>query len=494
MQLRPYQERAVELLRQEIRRGNKRVLLRLATGAGKTATVGEVIRLAVGKGSNVLFLVHLRELVRQASAHLTRVGVDHGIIMAGEDTDHSQSVFVASTQTYGRRIKLEDHWGDKLFLKKADCLVVDECHHLSGDTYRKILANYPDSVIVGISATPGRSDGQGLGEFFDSMVCPIEIRDLINQGYLVDASYYAPALPDLEKVKLQAGDYNQKQLGQKMNKANLVGDIYDHWMRLAEGKQTIIFAVNVAHSEHIRQKFQMQGVSASHIDAGTPDEDRKQILGAFKRKEIQVLSNVGIFTEGFDAPGIECVILARPTKSLALYLQMAGRGLRPAEGKDRCILIDHSGCIYEHGRLDVCHDWTLEGEDRETGKRKKKKKERSDKLHNCKQCSAVFKGFICPGCGQVISPDQKPYEADLVEVETEKPVKATPAEKQLFYSMLLAWVPLQKNNNHKRVAGAYKGRFGVWPRQLRDIPTAPDHNFIQYMRHQAIKYAKGMDK
>jgi superfamily II DNA or RNA helicase len=488
IELRDYQKRAIELLRKELGRGNRRVILRLQTGAGKTATIGEVIKLAVAKGSHVIFLVHLRELVKQASAHLERIGVEHGIIMAGEDTDHSQSVFVASTQTYGRRIKLEDHWGDKIFLKKGDLVVIDECHHCGAETYKKILAQYPDAAIIGLSATPGRSDGQGLGEVFEAIVSPIDVKELIKLGFLVDADYYAPEKPDLEKIKIQAGDYNQKQLGAKMNKTVLVGNIYEHWRRLAAGKQTIIFAVNVAHSEHIRQTFQLQGVNCYHIDAHTPEEFRRQMIDAFKRKEITVLTNVGIFTEGFDAPGIECVVLARPTKSLNLYLQMAGRGLRPAEGKEKLTLIDHAGCIYEHGFLDEDHCWSLEGEAVTRGKAKKKDKEKSEKQHDCRQCQAIFKGTVCPMCGTGVAPDQMPYEAELVEVKTDKKVKMTSAEKQSFYSMALRYRQI-KGYKPGYEAHTYRAKTGVWPRGVVEIPKEPDRNFLQFVRHLQIKKA-----
>ena len=222
-------------------------------------------------------------------------------------------------------------------------MVVDEAHRARARTYEQILGAYPDAVILGLTATPCRGDGRGLGNVFEVMVeCP-SVSELIDLDFLVPTKVYAPTKPDLKGVATRQGDYVARQLEDRMNTAELVGDIVTHWHRLAEGRQTVVFASGVQHSIHLRDEFRTSGVWAEHIDGKTPKEERDEILKRLSRKEIDLVTNCMVLTEGWDQPEVSCVVLARPTKHMGLYRQMVGRVLRPAEGKSDALVIEHAG-------------------------------------------------------------------------------------------------------------------------------------------------------
>jgi DNA repair protein RadD len=219
-------------------------------------------------------------------------------------------VQVASIQTlWTRAMRLE-----RMPLPAADLLIVDEAHHCPAETYRKIIAEYPKAVLLGLTATPCRGDGRGLGDIFDIIVeCP-QVADLIAQKYLVRTRVYAPIDPDLRGVETRQGDYVESQLAGRMDRDNLVGDIVSHWHKYAERRKTVCFAVNVAHSIHIRNEFLKSGVKAEHIDGGTPKPDRDAALARLASGETELVTNCMVLTEGWDMPAVSCGILARPTK------------------------------------------------------------------------------------------------------------------------------------------------------------------------------------
>ncbi|MFA5266221.1 MAG: helicase-related protein, partial [Opitutaceae bacterium] len=237
----------------------------------------------------------------------------------------------------------------------VDFAIVDEAHSCAGsEAYRELFSRNNNIPIIGLSATPF---SKGLGKHYDSMCGPMfesivvgaTIPELIEGGFLVDVDIYAPSEPDLTGVKIVAGDYEEKGLGEAVDKPRLVGDIVSHYLRLANGKRTIVFATNVAHSQHIVATFQESGISARHVDGYMKEDERRPIIDAFKRGEFNVLSNCSLLAEGFDCPETEAIILARPTKSLIRYIQMAGRALRPHHSKDKALILDHSGTVRKLG-------------------------------------------------------------------------------------------------------------------------------------------------
>lgn len=310
--LREYQINDMENVRKAFREGYRSVLLVAPTGSGKTTTASAIIRGAMQKGKRITFLAHRRELVNQCSKRLDQLDVPHGVVMRGHWRNRPhEKVQVCSIQTLLRR---EAHDTDLYF--------IDEAHRALGNSYLEILKRSKDAKLIGLTATPIRTDGRGLGHLFDHIVPSLTPADLTEMGFLVPARVYAPSKPDLTGVHRQAGDYNQKELAERADTVKLIGDIVEHWHRLANGLSTVCFATSIKHSEHIVARFKAAGVPAEHIDGNTPVRDREAVLARVERGETLVVSNVGVWTEGVDVPCMTCAILARPTQSLALYLQM----------------------------------------------------------------------------------------------------------------------------------------------------------------------------
>jgi DNA repair protein RadD len=380
--LRHYQARAIS----EIENTNERVLYVLPTGGGKTVIATNLIERAVHRGERVLMLTHPREILRQTSL---KVPIDHGLIQAGLSIALSYPVQVASIQTLWARCMRTD----KVPLPAANLIIIDEAQHVAARTWRTILDAYPNARLVGLTATPCRSDGRGLGDYFDVLIEGPQIPELIEQKHLVSTIYYAPANPDLRSVETRQGDYVVKQLADRMNRDDLVGDIVSNWHKYAHRRRTIVFCVDVAHSVHVKNEFVKSGVKAEHVDGSTPKTERDAILARLESGETEVVCNCMVLTEGFDCPPVGCIVLARPTKQLGLFRQMAGRGLRPAEGKSNLILIDHSGAVYRHGLLEDPVEWTLDVTKRaENPTHEKRDQQKISRLVECSQCGALRTG------------------------------------------------------------------------------------------------------
>jgi DNA repair protein RadD len=348
--LRDYQLDAVARIEAAVEAGESPLYV-APTGSGKTIVAAAVIERAEERGKRLLVLTHRREILRQTSSKLP---MDHGIIQSGLTLDLAYPVQVGSVQTLWTR------WmgRNKVPLPAADILVVDEAHHIRARTWSGIIEAYPDAAVIGLTATPCRGDGRGLGNHFDRLILGPQIPDLIAKGQLVETKYYAPVNPDLKGVKTSKGDYVVTELSKRMDRPDMVGDIIENWHKHAQRRKTLVFAIDVAHSQHITDEFVKSGVRAEHLDGSTPKEERDAILRRLESGETEVVTNCMVLTEGFDCPDVACIVLARPTKQLGLFRQMAGRGLRPAPGKTDLILIDHSGAVFMHGLLEDRIDWT----------------------------------------------------------------------------------------------------------------------------------------
>ena len=251
---------------------------------------------------------------------------------------------------------------------------------------------------------------------YQKMILGPSISSLIELEHLVPVLYYAPSKPDLKGLKVRMGDYVETELADRMDKVQLVGDIVENFSRICPDRQAVVFATGVRHSIHIKERFLDAGFSAEHIDGGTPKNERDEILEKLATGEVQVVSNCMVLTEGWDCPPVSCCVLARPTKSLGLYIQMAGRILRPYEEKDNAIIIDHAGAVYEHGFIDDSREWSLApGEkiqDRESRSKKKKKEPIT-----CEECKAVYTGQPdCPQCGHTPKKKGKAFEVNEGEL------------------------------------------------------------------------------
>lgn len=481
--LRPYQHEAVQAGRKFFAQGGKRVMVYAPTGAGKSELAVAFAQLANDRGRKVLFLVHRKDLVRQQAERFQKYGITTGILQ-GQNTWRPHSpITVGSIQTFSSRQKFGWQFD-------FDLVIVDEAHRCAGSKqYLELFRKWNNLPIIGLSATPfakGLGKKHEWGTLFEDMIIVSTIRELIEQGFLVDCEAYAPSAPDLSKVKITAGDYNLEQLGEAVDKPGLVGDIVKHWNRLANGKQTLCFATNIAHSKNICNQFRDSGVIVEHIDCYTPEDERNQIIDRFRRGEITVLSNVGILTEGFDAPAAACMILARPTRSLSLYIQMAGRILRPHHDKDVALILDHSATLARLGF--PTDDLPLELDDG-----KPKKAEGSDKKEKptekvCSSCGYVDRKrrHKCPSCG--FAPEKKP-DIETKAGELVKFVRKTTEEKQAIYSALLGYARM-KGYAAGWCSHAYRELTGVWPRGLSEVggPMLPD--VYSHIVHKRIRWAK----
>jgi DNA repair protein RadD len=418
IELRPYQSDAVSEIERAIAAGQRKIIVIAPTGSGKTVIFCDFIRRKIAEFKCVLVIAHRREIIQQTSDKLTDNGVRHGIILAGREKDlrPMEPVQVASIGTlWSRGMRSET-----MQMPPADVLIVDEAHHVRARTYLKIVEQYPDAILLGFTATPARGDGLGLGNVFSTMIeCP-QIAELIVGGYLVKSRVYAPIDPNLKGVRTQQGDYVINQLSARMNTDALVGDIVTHWHKYSERRRTVAFAVDVAHSVHIRDEFVKAGVRAEHLDGTTPKDERDAILARLASGETEVVTNCMVLTEGWDMPAVGTCILARPTRQMPLYRQMVGRVLRPADGKPDAIILDHSGAVYRHGLPEDHVHWTL-AVDRRAVTPAHEARQRGDvpKLHECPSCKTLMTRPPCPHCGWMPQPRARSVDfADVISASS----------------------------------------------------------------------------
>lgn len=350
-ELRLYQQRDVDAIRALSARGVRRICYQLPTGAGKTVVFVHIVMAALAKERRAIILTHRIEILEQVAATLSRSGVPFGIIAAGYPATADAPVQIASVFTLARRQhRLDD----------VDLIVVDECHHATASTWRRVLAAAPRACVLGVTATPVRLDGRGLDDLFDALVTGPSMRELIASGYLSPLTAYGPRFtPKLKRVGVRQGDYAPEELARVMSRDVVIGSAVTEYTRLCPGAPAIAFAVTVAHSRAVATAFRNAGWRAAHVDGETPKDERRTLIAALAGGELDVLSNCGLISEGLDVPGVTAAILLRPTLSLALYLQMVGRALRP--GKPRAYILDHAGNTLLHGLPDAERKWTLAG-------------------------------------------------------------------------------------------------------------------------------------
>jgi len=390
--LRGYQADAIDRVRASWRAGNRRICITAPTGSGKTSIACSIIEGAVEKGSRCLFLAHRTELITQASDRLDSIGLNHGILQANNPRRRPwTNVQVASIPTLVRRLDRKP---------TADLIIVDEAHHALASSYLKVLEHYPNAAVLGLTATPWRLDGKGLHSVFQDLIVVAQAYELV-PDYLMAPRVFAPDKPNLSKIHITAGDFNLEELEQAMNTKRLVGNVVEHWQKFSNGARTLVFAVTVAHSMALRDRFVEAGIRAEHLDANTHPVERAAILDRLRAGVTPVVCNVGICTEGLDLPELGVVSLARPTQSSCLYLQMVGRIMRPAPGKPAPIVLDHADCVRRHGHPLDPREYTLEDLPRPGRGKKSDEESPNDKAKVCKTCFAVapMQARVCPECG-----------------------------------------------------------------------------------------------
>lgn len=388
--LRPYQSDIVDRVRNAYLHGYKAPCVVLPCGGGKSVIVAEIAKLTTAKYNHVLFLVHRKELVDQIQNTFDFWGVD----MNNAD--------IMMVQTASRRIEK---------LQKPALIITDENHHSKAATYRKIYDAFPNAHRLGVTATPVRLDGSGLGDVNDILVEGVSAKWLIKHHYLSPYDYYAPSIADLTGIKIQHGEYETKSVEKALLRTAVFGDAIKHYRQLADGKQAICYCVSVNHSYAMAEEFKANGISAEHIDGTTPKEQRDRIIERYRRGEITILCNVDLISEGFDVPDCECAILLRPTKSLTLYIQQSMRCMRYKKGK-RAIIIDHVGNYARHGMPDADRKWDLHAK---KAAKKQEKQIEDLKIKQCPECYYTFEPpsfgrAVCPACGYMFPKQERSVE------------------------------------------------------------------------------------
>jgi DNA repair protein RadD len=498
MKLRDYQQNVINEYDQKIAAGIRCIIIVAATGAGKTVIAGDIIRRASVEYKRVLFIAHRNELLTQARDKLKSVGIIAGIIKAGRDKDARPQamVQVAGIQTlHARAVR-----ANTMELPPAEIVIIDEAHHIRARTYQSIIEAYPGAIIIGLTATPCRGDGRGLGNTFEAMVeCP-QIGELIELGYLVKPKIFAPPAPDLRGVEVAStGDYQINQLSARMDTDALVGDVVEHWLRHGQRRRTVMFAVDIAHSVHIVRELVKAGVKAEHLDGNTPQTERDAILARLASGDTEVVCNVGVLTEGFDLCDIGCIVLVRPTRSLGLFRQMIGRGLRPAPGKSDVIILDHSGGVHRHGRPDDPIEWTLHTDKRAANAAHAARlQEHRDPFCECSACGHLrMRGMACDNCGWEPKPRGEGIayiDQDLVELgQTQR----SEEDRIRFYRELLGYAANSVTKSGqpyspKWAAHKYREKFGSFPPwPWNDLaPIEPSDATRRWVRSRQIAYAK----
>jgi superfamily II DNA or RNA helicase len=381
----------------------------------------------------------------------------------------------------------------RLTLSDFELVIIDEAH-LSITAVRKALLDlWPSALRIGLTATPTRKDGRALGLLYDQLIEPVTVAHLQRDGYLVGARYFSVSEPDLARVRTVAGDYHQGELEAAVNRPELIGDVVAHWLKHAAGRRSVVFATSIRHSVALCEEFLRAGVATEHVDAETPQAMREATFERFRAGQTQVLTNCFLASYGFDLPELSCVVLARPTKSLMLYLQMIGRGLRPADGKRDCLILDHSGCVHHHG---FAHDqrlWTLEGKWALIERQKSEGERPEAKQLTCPECACVFVGArLCPECGYYFAPkgwEVRTLDGELIEIGAHLEVEDQ--ERLVFYAELLG-IAREKRWKHGWAAHKYGERFGEWPpRSFASVtPVQPSIETRRWVRGITIRWLK----
>jgi len=482
-----------------------RVIHCAPTGSGKTIIQAKICKRELDRGDDTAILTPRNEIFNQTHtvvadmcgwSNVSRLRAKR----EGETWHPVNPVHIVSWHTLISRARRSDFW-----FPKVSRVLVDECHLSMAPKILEILEHYaPTARIDGYTATPARMTGKGLGRFFTEIKHVTSVRQLIKDGYLCPIEYWGGSTPDMEGIRIVRGDYEVKKLSRASIK--LVGDVVDNWLRLASDRHTIVFAVDIAHCELLAEKFQHVGIRAAALHTKMDDTERDAVVEAFKSGHIQVLCNVSIASYGFDAPSVNCIVIARKTCSIVLHLQMIGRGMRPAIGEDGlpikdtehpdfkvCMVLDHAGNVPALGQADDLFRWRLDQGKKacENWTRNEQSGEAEEaKQHECEQCLYIFsRSRVCPKCGWKIpftKRDVATKDADLVLIGrtmTKRLPKDFAASHEVFYAMLRHYAEV-KGRNAMWAVHTFEKRCNCkppfdWNNQALVPPNKRVQNYIQ---------------
>lgn len=382
MRNRGYQTEVIRQVAGLFAMNQRRVLVQMPTGAGKTIVAVQLVDRAAFR--RTLYVVPTEEIFWQTSEKLDKLGIRHSHLLSGTFPDLTDTqVLLAMSPTLNMR-RDTAMWGGW----KPDLLFIDEMHRLY-DQHAKLLKRFPNASVIGMTATPVRLDGKELHHLCPALVIGPSIKDLQNQGFLVPCRTYVEEVPDLSHVKINRREFDRDQVEQAYLGSGVLQIVPKRWKSLASGRRTITFCTGIETSQRLVAAYEAEGVRALHVDGGTPKDEREEALQLLRDHKIDVLSNVGLFIEGLDLVEVECVTLCRPTQSLAYHMQSIGRGLRisPHSGKKDLLVIDHSGNTVRHGLVEADRDWRSEG------------RALPQQLKRCRACGVVKVGPRCLHCG-----------------------------------------------------------------------------------------------
>jgi superfamily II DNA or RNA helicase len=491
--LRPYQQDAVTKLWEAFDKDEKSVLA-APTGAGKTALAARIFLQAREKGLRVAFCVPFLSLLDQTFMAFIDEGLDEdemSLVQADNPLrDYSKPIQICSVDTLVRRHQLPE----------VDIVVFDECHRQS-KLYARWMKEAPSVKFAGLSATPW---AKGMADLWDDLIIVETTRGLIDKGYLSEYKYFAPTSPDLTGVRILAGDYHEGELGRAMNRPELIADIVRTWTEKAENRPTLCFCVTREHAKEVQSQFLKSGTPAGYCDAYSSIKERKQLIEQLRIGELKIIVNVGVLTTGLDAPFVSAIILARPTRSEMLFIQIVGRGLRKNTGKDNCLILDHSDSGLNLGLpCAIHHEALLNGKTSKAAKAKEReeRKDRTLKPHKCVKCNHLHDQaiMICPNCGNVRKrvSDVVMREGYLSELGRDGSQKASlnisHEIRQDWYSGLL-YICMEKNYSQGWAAHKFKEKFGVWPNDYRKSAKPPSSAVRSWVRSRQIAYAKAKEK
>jgi superfamily II DNA or RNA helicase len=476
--LRPHQATALTMLTKSFLAGNRRTVCQLPTGAGKTRLAAEIINRALAKGRTAAFTVPALSLIDQTVEAFAHEGiVDVGVIQGDHELRNmAMPVQICSVDTLARR-----------GCPDVDLVIVDECHRRS-KAVSEWMTKRPNVTFIGLSATPWR---RGMSDEWQDLVTPVRMADLIEQRYLSPFRVYAPTHPDLSGVRTVAGDYHEGDLSDVMGESKLVADIVETWLRLANWQPTLVFAVDCAHAAKLQSQFAAAGVPMGYCDAHVKLIERRFLFDQMASGALAGIVNVGTLTTGVDAD-VRCIVLARPTKSEILHVQIVGRALRTAPGKVEALILDHAD---NHTRLgfvtDIQHDRLLGGKDRT-----QTRKEKGEPMpKECQSCHTLKPPKVseCPCCGftPTRQSEIEAEEGELVEIKKGK-VKPKMTDKADFYAQVL-WIARERGRSTGWASHTYRDKFGVWPvGEAKAVQPKPATlEVLSFVKAKDIRFSKG---
>jgi DNA repair protein RadD len=455
-ELRDYQIDVNERARSHIPKGRRRIIIQSETGSGKGYLIGYNAKSCLAKGRRCLILADRRKLVKQLSDVLHKFDAPYGVIMSEETRLPSLDLIVASRDTLAAWKAHQRKMPEPFSL-----IQVDECHKAMGETYQDLLSLWPNAVVLGYTATPARGDGKYLSDFFQALECAVPSSELIRRGFLVQPEVYWPK--QLAKARRKG-----------LRKGTLTGDPVEHWQEHAAGLATIAFCETIIDSLSLRDRFNKAGIAAEHVDADTPDHERERCYDRLQGGETKILCSVGLLIEGIDIAEISCALMWRKFGSLVQFRQACGRTMRPCPriGKDRAVILDHSGASGEHGAPGEDIEWSLD-KSTTVGERQAKKIT-SQPMIVCRSCGFCYNGKpSCPKCNASTPKERRKFtladqaaQHDEVLSRYDRSSEEGRAEIQTstlkLYNRCLG-IAANRNGTYGMAATLFRKESGMWP-------------------------------